>query len=75
MNKKVVLLITGQKSRLELLSKIKNIIEPLSNNFDVSVILSLSKTNNFTNRWKYKKGLLNLKCNIEKELEKFFFLY
>ena len=71
--KKVVLLITGQKSRLELLSKTKNIIKPLSNNFDVSVVLSLSKTNNYTNRWKYKKGLLNLNCDIGKKLEKFTF--
>ena len=53
--KKLAILVTGQKSRLELLSKIKNIIEPNSKDFDVSIVFSLSDTSNFTNIHKYQK--------------------
>lgn len=66
--KKVVILITGQKKRLELLSKIKYLIKPLKVEYNVIVVLSLSKTQNFTNRKKYKK-IISSSCNIKKELK------
>jgi len=69
MKKKIVVLITGQKKRLELLSKKKYIIDPLSEKYDVTVVLSLSKTENFTNKYKYKNLTFN-SCEIEKELDK-----
>ena len=54
MKYKVVLLITGQKSRLELKSKIKYILKSICNNtYDIVVVLSLSNTENFTNEYKY----------------------
>lgn len=60
MKPKLVLLITGQKSRLELKSKIKYIIDPLLHNYDILVILSLSNTSFFTNKHKYSHiNLLN----------------
>lgn len=60
MKPKLLLLITGQKSRLELKSKLHYIIEPLLHDFDISVILSLSDTCFFTNKQKYPKfNLLN----------------
>ena len=37
--KKVVILITGQKKRLELLSKIKYLIKPLKVEYNVIVVL------------------------------------
>lgn len=68
MKEKVVILITGQKARLELLSKKKYIITPLSEQYDISVVLSLSKTNHFTNKYKYGKNFKYKTCEIEKEL-------
>ena len=65
---KLVILITGQEKRLELLSKIKYIINPLKVKYNVIVVLSLSKTENFTNKQKYKK-IISTPCNIKKELE------
>ena len=73
MKEKIVILITGQKKRLELLSKIKYIIRPLHENFNVSVLLSLSNSDNFTNWHKYKKNFFmntNL-CNIDSHLKDF----
>ena len=71
MAKKLVILITGQKTRLELSSKIKNMIAPLCENqrYDVSVVLSLSETQNFTNKDKYHSKFKYDLCNIEKELD------
>jgi hypothetical protein len=69
MKKKIVILITGQKKRLELLSKKKYIISPLSEKYDVTVVLSLSDTENFTNKHKYKNFDYDL-CEIEKEFDK-----
>lgn len=54
--KHVVVLITGQKSRLELESKVNHVILPLSEKYDVTVVFSLSNTNHFTNEYKYKSG-------------------
>ena len=71
MKEKIILLITGQKKRLELSSKIEKIIEPLSKIYDITVILSLSETNNFTNKHKYKKNFKYDKYNIENELNSF----
>ena len=73
MKEKIVILITGQKKRLELLSKMKYIIRPLHEKFNVSVLLSLSNSENFTNRHKYKKKFFintNL-CNIDSYLKDF----
>ena len=69
MKGKIVILITGQKSRLELLSKIKYIYIPLSKKYDVTMVLSLSETNNFTNKHKYKKNFHYDLCDINKELD------
>lgn len=69
MKKKIVILITGQKKRLELSSKIKNIIIPLSTKYNIVVVLSLSESNNFTNKYKYKKDFKYNLCEIEKELD------
>ena len=66
--KKIVLLITGQKTRLELYSKIKNIITPLSTDYEIIVVLSLSDSNNFTNMQKYKKDFKHVPVDIEKML-------
>lgn len=66
--KKCVVLITGQKTRLELSSKIKYLIKPLSKKYNVTVVLSLSDTNNFTSKEKYKNNIKYNECNIEKEL-------
>jgi len=55
-DKHVVVLITGQKSRLELESKVNHVILPLSEKYDVTVVFSLSNTNHFTNEYKYKSG-------------------
>lgn len=66
--KKVVILITGQEKRLELSSKIRYIVNPLKENYNVIVVLSLSKTQNFTNKHKYKK-IISKTCNIKKELK------
>lgn len=68
MKDRIVILITGQKKRLELLSKIKYIINPLSEKYNVTVVLSISKTNNFTNIRKYEKDFKYNLCEIEKEL-------
>ena len=57
MKEKIVILVTGQKKRLELLSKIKYIIAPLHEKFNVFVLLSLSNSENFTNSQKYKKKI------------------
>ena len=66
--KKIVVLITGQKCRLELLSKMQHIISPLSYDFEVSVVFSLAETSNFTNRHKYKKPFESTNCDIKKIL-------
>lgn len=55
MKEKILILITGQKSRLELKSKVKYIIEPLCKVYDILVVLSLSDTRYFTNIFKYKE--------------------
>lgn len=69
MKRKIVVLITGQKKRLELLSKINNIITPLSKQYNVTVVLSLSESNNFTNKNKYKNDFKFDSCNIKQELD------
>ena len=69
MEGKIVILITGQKNRLELLSKIKYIYTPLSKKYDVTMVLSLSETDNFTNKNKYKKTFHYDLCEINKELD------
>ena len=69
MDGKIVILITGQKKRLELLSKIKQIIAPNSKKYDIKVVLSLSDTDHFTNKYKYKKSFKYDTCEIEKELD------
>jgi len=73
MKEKIVILITGQKKRLELLSKIKYMIGPLHEKFNVFVLLSLSNSENFTNNNTNKKNFfLNYKvCDIETELKDF----
>lgn len=69
--KKIVLLITGQHQRLELSSKIKFIIKPLSKMYDVHIVLSLSDTLNYTNPYKVKENLkLRKSLNIEQNLKK-----
>lgn len=65
--KKIIILITGQESRLELSSKIKYLIAPLSEKYHVGVVLSLSRTNYFTNKHKYEGDFCN-NCDIKKEL-------
>ena len=68
---KIVLLITGQKKRLELSSKIKNIITPAQGrNYEITVVLSLSKTSSFTNSCKYESNHTFNTCDINKELSK-----
>jgi len=69
MKKKIVILITGQKNRLELSSKIKNIYNPLSKIYDVVMVLSLSESNNFTNKHNYTKNFHRDLCEINKELD------
>jgi hypothetical protein len=54
--KHVVVLITGQKSRLEFESKVNHVILPLSEKYKVTVVFSLSNTSHFTNEYKYKIG-------------------
>lgn len=68
MEGKAVILITGQKKRLELLSKIKYIIAPMSKKYDIVVVLSLSETDHFTNKYKYAKNFKYNVCEIHKEL-------
>ena len=58
MKENIVILITGQKKRLELLSKIEYIIAPLHESFNVFVLLSLSNSENFTNNNINKKNFL-----------------
>ena len=68
MKKKLIILITGQKSRLELSSKIKNIIQPLKNIYNIMVVLSLSSTEIYTNKRKYMMGGVVESSNIASEL-------
>ena len=71
MKETVVLLITGQKKRLEISSKLENIIQPLSKNYNVITVFSLSETNNFTNKHKYKNTFEYDKVDIESKFKSF----
>lgn len=64
----VTILITGQKIRLELLSKINKIIKPNINKYNFNIVLSISDTNNFTNKHKYDESFKGNFCDIKKDL-------
>ena len=63
-------MITGQKTRLELNSKVQHLITPISEHYEIVVLFLLSDTIHYTNTYLYKNNIPNLNVNIEEDLRK-----